>query len=90
MNNDIPQYIEGVNPGFQEINPLTVDAPDSPEQAEQRKILTAAIKHEYWRLTLDNYTQEYLEHQNGVSPIQTAPLFQLKLYSDYLKMLVKR
>lgn len=87
------QYIENFDPGFKELGVEDL-APilqqDTPEQSQLRNSLIILINAEYDRLRLDNDCQEYLQHMHGVSQLKTAPLFELKLYSDYLKTLERK
>lgn len=90
MSQQIPQYIEGINPGFEELDIFAISAPDTPEQEKLRKSLLIKIYAEYDRLRLDPPDQEYFQHQNGVPEMEEAPLTQLKIYLDNLKSLIRK
>lgn len=90
MTQQMPKYLEGINPGFEELDISKISAPDTPEQEKLRKSLIIKIYAEYDRLRLDPPDQEYLQNENGVLTMEEASLTQLKLYSDWLKLLERK
>ncbi|BDA76088.1 hypothetical protein CAL7716_102540 (plasmid) [Calothrix sp. PCC 7716] len=90
MTQQIPRYIEGINPGFEELDISKTSVPDTPEQEQLRKSLTIKIYAEYDRLRLDLPDQEYLQDQHKVQNLEEAPLAPLKLYLCWLESLIRK
>lgn len=85
---EIPKYIEGVDPGFQELS-VENFVDESAENNQLREETISNIKAQYKRLNLTEQQIESVENFKGIS-FSLSPIWNLKMHLDWLSRVDRR